>query len=455
MHTDWLTMISVIIFALLLWQMMRTLSPSRRELEAANEKLQQEIKEKEQALQNWHRTKAMLDSFMSYAPTITFVKNSDGTYAYVNNSINDILHVEPQSIIGKRDSDWLPETVVKSIQARELHAIEKNQPVYHVQDLPGPEGKPKRILMINFPLVGIDEKLLGGIGIDVTESEEAHAKNRALNIELQARIAELEMLNEHLQSARDQALEASRLKSQFVANISHEVRTPMSGVLGMAELLVDRDDLNPDAHDIAEHIYTSAQSLLSVVNDLLDFSKLEAGRINLEIEPFSLKDVIDGSMQSIKPVALKKNLDFNYTLAADIPELVQGDPGRIRQILLNLLHNAIKFTPSGNVTLDAKVEDETDDTVTVQFVVSDTGIGIDKDVQEKLFEPFVQADGSSTRTYGGTGLGLSISKNLVQLMDGIIGFDSEKGKGSKFWFKVPFQKSPQAAPAVGLGRKAS
>jgi len=294
--------------------------------------------------------------------------------------------------------------------------------------------------------------LVTGINQLATLQKSAH-DNLQQNIdqstaELRETLETVEIQNIELDIARKTALQASRVKSEFLANTSHEIRTPLNGIIGFSELL-KKTELNTQQSEYLETIDESAKGLLTIINDILDFSRLEIGKLTLEYKPVRLRQVVEESLRLAAPTAHEKKLRLLTVIDHDIPEHLLGDPLRLKQVLSNLLSNAIKFTNTGHILISVSKEDRADNQITIQFRITDSGIGLNQDQQDQLFDAFTQLDSSESRAHGGTGLGLAIAKGLVDRMNGQIGVESEPGKGATFWFTSTLGRNPNAANTAG------
>lgn len=366
----------------------------------------------------------LFNAFMNNSPAAAFMKDEQGRYVYINKPMERLFQVEFENLKGKTDYDWLPEESARQVVENDRHVLESGRTMELTESVRTPDGRVTYWLSLKFPVTNREGvRYLAGVAIDITQRKEAEA-------------AAVE--------ARDAALDASRLKSEFLANMSHEIRTPMNGVIGMTGLLLDTD-LSEEQSDYAEGIRSSGTALLTIINDILDFSKIEAGKLSFEISDFDVREAVESAVDLFVEPVRSKGLELGVLIYANVPRTLSGDAGRLRQIVTNLLGNAVKFTSEGEVIMRVQVEKEEDTHVTLRFAVSDTGIGIAESAQRHLFQPFVQADGAMTRKYGGTGLGLAISKQLVEMMEGKVGLESKPGDGSTFWFTARFKKPASRA----------
>jgi PAS domain S-box-containing protein len=360
--------------------------------------------------------RTFLKQVIDIIPNFIFVKDRDARFRLVNKALATAYGTDVASLIGKTDSELgFDRLEYQNFHRDDLEVLETQRekiiPEERHTDL---EGRVRFLWTVKRPLISKDGRAdqILGVATDITEHK---------------RIAS------ELLQAKEAAEAANEAKSTFLATMSHEIRTPMNGILGMTELVLD-SDLTSEQRDSLGLVRLSAESLLTIINDILDFSKIEAGKLGLEAVPFDFRESLGETMKALSFRAHQKGLELIYDVEPEVPEPVVGDPGRLRQIIFNLVGNSIKFTERGEVFVLVERDAETSEAVHLHFVVKDTGVGIPTDKQQKIFEAFSQADGSMARKYGGTGLGLTICTKLVEMMKGRIWVESEPGKGSTFHF---------------------
>jgi two-component system, sensor histidine kinase and response regulator len=371
----------------------------------------------------------MLRALIDHLPDFIYVKDTKGRFVVANMSLARDLGLEtPDALIGKTDFDFYPKELASSFFADEQNVISSGLVLLDQEEpVMDHEGKMNPVLTTKVPLRDRGGRITGiaGVGRDITQRKKVEAAMR---------------------EAREAAEAANRTKSEFLANMSHEIRTPMNGIIGMAELVLDTD-LTAEQRGDLELLKQSANSLLEIINDILDFSKIEANRLELDLIEFALRDLVDAITKTLASTASRKKLELNCHCAPNVPSKMIGDPGRLRQILVNLIGNAIKFTERGRISLEVQLESFEAEHCILRFSVRDTGPGIPAEKQELIFSAFTQADPSTTRKFGGTGLGLTISARLADLMGGKIWVESRPGEGSTFHFTAKFKTTGACLPA--------
>jgi PAS domain S-box-containing protein len=378
--------------------------------------LQSEIDERLLAEETLSEERRTLRVLIDNVPDFMYVKDERSCFVVANASLAKSIGVKsPTDLLGKTDFDFYPKELARGYYEDEQQVMRNQTAMFNREEefLNG-NGNPVAVLTTKVPLFDKDGRVSGiaGVGRDITER---------LRVERE------------MQRAKEAAEAASKAKSEFLANMSHEIRTPLNGVMGMTDLALDTE-LTREQRDYLETVKSSSDSLLTVINDILDFSKIEAGKIELESVDFNLRDSLESTLKTVALRADEKGLELLCEVAPEVPEVVCGDSTRLRQVVINLVGNAIKFTETGEIAVRVQAESRDANHCVLHFSVADTGVGIPEEKRELIFAPFSQADTSTTRKYGGTGLGLTISTRLVEMMGGKIWVESEVGRGSQFHF---------------------
>jgi two-component system, sensor histidine kinase and response regulator len=412
---------------------------------AVTEQAEAESRRMEKALQE---ERNLLRTLIDLLPDYIYVKDTQGRFLVANAAVARIMRAaSPSELLGKTDDEFYPRRLAIEYSGDERQVIETGEPLVNKDEAGvNPDGTRRAMLTTKVPLRDAQGQIVGlvGIGRDITERKFAEEELRRAHDELELRVrertAQLAAANEGLErehkallDAKDAAEAASRAKSTFLANMSHEIRTPLNAVIGMTELVL-KSQLSAQQREFLQTVRDSGEVLLSVINDILDFSKIEAGKLTLDFSALDLRESLGDTMKSFALRAHQQGLELACFIHPDVPHMVVGDYSRLRQIVVNLVGNAVKFTERGEVSLEVTRDTHSENGVALHFVVADTGIGIPREKQTAIFEMFEQADASTTRRHGGTGLGLAIASRLVGLMGGQMWVESEVGQGSRFHF---------------------
>lgn len=378
------------------------------------------------------REKDLLQTFLDNTPDLIYFKDKKSTFIRINKAMAALLGLaSPEEAIGKRVFDFFPKEEAEIVFRHEKEIFSTGNPLINqTEKMTPPQKEAMWISSTKIPMRDEEGKITGLIGV-----------SRDITI--------MEKVRENLKYAKEKAEESNLAKSQFLANMSHEIRTPMNGIIGMADIL-SYTNLSPEQKNYLDIIIKSGNSLISIINDILDLSKIEANKLTLEKVPLNVRGIMEDVADLLILAANNKSLEFVNYVDPLIPDVLEGDMVRVRQILINLVNNAIKFTHRGEVFFSAELEESDPDGYKILFKIRDTGIGIPQKVKSALFQPFTQVDNSATRRFEGTGLGLAISKRLTEMMGGEIGVDSEEGKGSMFWFTAWFGIGSEEKPSEKL-----
>jgi len=401
-----------------------------------------DITDRRRAEEAIRQSRELLTTILDAIPVPVFYKDSQGVYLGCNTAFAQFLGMPKEAVVGRTAFDVAPRDLARRYHDADLDLMAKGKRQIYEAEVVHVDGSRRQIMFHKAPFFSAGGSLLGLVGamLDITDRKRAEEELLHTNRQLE----------EATGRANDMAARAelaSAAKSDFLANMSHEIRTPMNGVIGITGLLLDTD-LSDEQRRYAEMVRVCAESLLGLINDILDFSKIEAGKLDLEHLDFDLHNLLDDFAATMALRAHDKGLELLCFTAPEVPALLRGDPGRLRQILTNLTGNAIKFTPAGEVVIRVALASATEGDALLRFSVHDTGIGIPQDKIGLLFDKFSQVDASTTRQYGGTGLGLAISRQLAEMMGGEVGVVSQQGRGSEFWFTARLSRQPGRALAA-------
>ncbi|MEJ8837023.1 hybrid sensor histidine kinase/response regulator [Ramlibacter sp. AN1133] len=371
------------------------------------------------------RQQALLQAVIASSPDLIAYRDADGTFLGCNDAYGELVGMPAEAVAGRTVEEVLAPAVAQRVREEDVQVLQHNEGSTTEAWFDYPDGRRARLEFVRSPMRDSDGSAMGvvAVGRDVTRRREAE---------------------EELRRARALAEEATEMKTAFLANMSHEIRTPINAILGMSHLALNTE-LTPRQRDYLAKVQAAGEHLAGIVDDILDLSKIEAGKLALEKEVFALDAVLEQVSDVVAEKAQDKGLELVFDVDAQVPPQLAGDPLRVRQVLINYLNNAIKFTERGEVVLRVAVERRDGQRVLLRFAVRDTGIGLTPEQAARVFQHFEQADRSTTRKYGGTGLGLAISRSLAEMMGGAVGVDSRFGEGSTFWFTAWLDVAPHAA----------
>lgn len=375
----------------------------------------QDISKSKEAERVLRYQKDLLNGLLDSSPAIVYVKDLRGYYILVSKQFEKLMGKSKDMLLGKNDFELFEERDALRHIRKDQQVLTSRQALNSEDDILMPDGSERHYLSEKFPLWDEEGRIiaLAGVSTDITE---------------------LYRYQKELLSAKEAAEVGTRAKSEFLANMSHEIRTPMNSIMGMAEILLETP-LNDEQKMFVTILSRASENLLSIINDILDLSKIESGQMQVEFVPFSIQEVVRKSIELLQIKALEKKLELSYQIDPQTPDFLMGDSMRVQQVLINLIGNGLKFTEKGFVQVRVNVDPSERKWLHVE--VEDTGIGISADQIQRVFGRFAQGDSSITRRFGGTGLGLSISKQLIERMGGHIGVESELGKGARFFFTIP------------------